>query len=143
MSDNGMPARWYYRRPGTDGIEGPLDFVEMAGMLAAGDVQPETLTREGTTGDWRPFQQQREFHMAKEMPPCVIIRHLDAKAAEHKPFNPFRWLYQFLWLTGGVAVYTMCVWLRSHFPFAHQRHDSNDWLILLLRWLLGHHDPHQ
>lgn len=141
MSENKMPSKWYYRRTGTETPAGPFDLVEMAGMLSAGDITPETPTRNGPSGNWRAFREHRDFGVAKEMPPGVILRHLDQKASEKKSFNPFRWLYQFLWLTGGVALYTVGVWFWSHFPYAHQRHDSNDWLMLLFRWLIGHNNP--
>jgi hypothetical protein len=143
MPDNKMPLKWYYRRAGTQSVEGPFDLLEMAGMLAAGDITPETPTRDGAAGAWRAFREHRDFGIAKEMPPGIIVRHLDERASEKKPFNLFRWGYQFLWLTGGVALYTVGCWFWSHFPYAHPRHDSNDWLMLLFRWLLGHNNsPH-
>ena len=143
MPDNRLPVKWYYRRADEEAVEGPFDLVEMAGMLATGDITSETPTRDGAEGIWRSFREHRDFAAAKEMPPGVIVRHLDQRAAETKPFNPFRWLYQFLWLCGAVAIYTVGVWFWSHFPYAHQRHDSNDWLMLIFRWLLGHNNPHQ
>jgi hypothetical protein len=141
MPESQMPLKWYYRAPDSGATEGPFDFLEIAGLLRTGVITPETLTREGALGDWRPFREQRSFGMAKDMPPGVIVKHLDQIAGDRRPFNPFRWSWQFLCLCFCVAIYTAKVWFWSHFPYAHQQHDANDWLMLIFRWLSGHNNP--
>jgi hypothetical protein len=143
MPEIKTPAKWYYQRMGTGTVEGPFSLVEMAGLLATGDITPETPTRQGPADRWRAFRDYREFATAKEMPPEVIARHLEQKASDNPPFNPFRWMYQFLWLCGAVALYTIGVFFWSHFPYAHHHQDSNDYLMRIFRWMFGHDNPHQ
>jgi hypothetical protein len=107
MSDEGKQLKWFYQVTAGGSEQGPLDLVELAGLLRSGDISEETLIRKKDDSSWEPFRNRREFTWAKNMPLGVILRHLDekdkAKAAE-SPLS-FRKLYYFIVFLAGFGVY--------------------------------------
>jgi len=85
-------ARWFYRTASGQ-AQGPFDFVELAALLRCGDITGATLTRsDGDKGDaWMPFHKRHQFGWARDMPPEVIYRNLEAKTAGPKAplFSPW------------------------------------------------------
>lgn len=139
MDEPNKPAKWFYRLSETSDIQGPYDLVELAGFLATGDITAETATRTEHGEEWLPFGERREYTFAKEMPPGIILRHLDAEIPEPETFFTFsRKLYYLGALVFGIVLYTLKLYF--FFPYSHQsRHDSNGWLMALMRLLMNNH----
>jgi hypothetical protein len=132
---NNPSAKWYFRNQKNNRIEGPCDLIELAGLLAAGDIIEQTPTRVGEDGDWRLFRDRNEFLVAKEMPTAAILQHLEEKE-KNKRLSPFRWIAGLFWLSGGVAIYVASLIIRS---YGHNR-EGNQWLMRMLRILSFHHN---
>ena len=144
--DGRMPdepkAMWYFRNAPSAEPTGPVELIELAGLLRTGDITGETLTQ--IEGDvlWTPFAKRREFEWARDMPVGVNMRHLDTKAKDAADAKPFTWkkIHAFFALMVGVFWYTMGVVFHglAYVPGHHNR-DGNVWLVRLMHWLSGNH----
>ena len=134
-------AMWYYRSTPSAEATGPVELVELAGLLRTGDITGETLTQ--IEGDvlWTPFAKRREFEWARDMPVGVIMRHLDSKASDAEEAKPFTWrkIHSFFALIGGVFMYTVGVFYHAAVWTPGHNRDGNVWLVRLMNWLSGNH----
>jgi hypothetical protein len=139
MPQDSSVEKWLYRDSKRGSEEGPLDLVEMAGLLRAGDIAPDTLTKTVDDPTWKPFQDRREYAWARDMPPGVIMKHLEIKSKKpESPFTPRR-LYYLGALLLGVSAYLLKL-LWNVYYWGANNHDSNQWLVRLMSWLIrrGH-----
>ena len=70
---------------------GPYDLVQMAGLLRKKIITAETSTLREGEQDWKPFCEQPQFIIAKEMPPDAMstrVVELTEEARAPKSFIP-------------------------------------------------------
>ena len=135
-------ATWYYRSAPDGEATGPVELIELAGLLRTGDITGETLTQQEGDVLWTAFAKRREFEWARDMPAGVIMRHLDAKANDAAEARPFTWkkIHAFFALMVGVFWYTVSVVIHgSIYTTGHHNRDANVWLVRLMEWMSGHH----
>ena len=105
MAEPTKPSRWFCRSTSTGKIEGPLDIVELAGLLRSGGITGETLTQAEGDQVWMAFQNRREFDSARNMPADVIYQHLKDEEEEQESPWSLRRLYYLGWLMLAITGY--------------------------------------
>jgi GYF domain 2 len=68
---------FYIKRDG-EIVAGPYDLVQMAGLLRRRIITPETLTRQEGDDDWKPFNWQTQFCVARDMAPDAVSTRTEA-----------------------------------------------------------------